>query len=327
MLLLASACADDYADLGDGLFAVIQTDRGEIVISLEYERAPMTTANFVGLAEGTISSTRGDSVRYFDGLTFHRVVPGFVIQGGDPAGNGTGGPGYEFPNEIHDELSHDSDGVVAMANSGPHTNGSQFYITLAPTPHLDGGYSIFGHVVAGQDVLESIQQGDEMTTVEIVRNGAAAKAFDASEQRFRERISEAETLLAAEALAARREALALMAEQYPDAQERSSGIYLSSDEQGVLTPSSGQQVTFHYTASVLGGEQFDDSRGRDDPLTVTIGDAGLLPGLDAALRAMSVGQKAIAIIPPELAFGDGGVSGAIPPWSFIVFDIEILSIE
>jgi cyclophilin family peptidyl-prolyl cis-trans isomerase len=322
-----ASCGDARADLGDGLFAVLETNKGEIVMQLHFERAPMTTANFVGLAEGTIASTRGESTRYFDGLTFHRVVPGFVVQGGDPSGNGTGGPGYRFPNEIHPELSHDAPGVVAMANSGPHTNGSQFYITLAPAPHLDGGYSVFGRVAAGMDVVQSIEQGDTITQVEIVRNGAAAKAFDAAEPAFRALVDRAETELEADREAAREAALSLMAEQHPDARLEPSGIYLTTDGPADATPAPGQRVTFHYTARVLGGGQFDDTRGRNDPLTLVLGQDSVLPGLDAALRAISPGQNAVAIIPPEMAFGSGGVPGVIPPWSFVVFEIEVLSIE
>lgn len=166
--------------LEEGLYAAMNTSKGMIYLQLEFEKAPLTVANFVGLAEGTLTNTfRGPGEPYYDGLIFHRVVPNFVIQAGDPMGTGMGGPGYKFRQEIHPELKHDGPGVLAMANAGPNTNGSQFYITHKATPHLDGGYNVFGHVIEGMDVVNSIQQGDKMLTVKIIRNGEKAKAFDA----------------------------------------------------------------------------------------------------------------------------------------------------
>jgi cyclophilin family peptidyl-prolyl cis-trans isomerase len=169
------------AALPDGLYASIGTPRGEVVCELYYRQAPLTVTNFVGLAEGTL----GPAPRkpFFDGLTFHRVVPGFVVQGGDPKGTGEGGPGYTFPDEFSPRLRHDAAGVLSMANDGPDTNGSQFFITLRATPHLDFNHSVFGRVVRDTDVVSKIQQGDKMT-VRILRVGAEAKAFRADEATF-----------------------------------------------------------------------------------------------------------------------------------------------
>lgn len=185
--LLATAC-NPYKKmvtqnhLGDGLYAVIETNRGSICTRLEYEKAPLTVASFVGLAEGSIENTvRKAGEPYFDGLSFHRVEPGFVVQGGDPMGNGRGGPGYLFRQEVNPLLTHDSAGVVAMANMGPNTNGSQFYITLKAAHFLDGNYNVFGSVCIGMDVLRQIQQGDRMEGIRIVRIGSRAKTFDAAE--------------------------------------------------------------------------------------------------------------------------------------------------
>jgi len=169
--------ADESAKaLPPGIYAEITTPRGTMLAKLFFERAPLTVTNFVGLAEGTLGPKPG--VPYYDGLTFHRVVPGFVVQGGDPAGTGEGGPGYSLPDELDPTLSHDAVGVLSMANEGPDTNGSQFFITLAPTPRLDFLHSIFGQVIQGTDVVSRIQQGDRMT-VKIRREGAAAQDFRA----------------------------------------------------------------------------------------------------------------------------------------------------
>ncbi len=164
----------------DGIFAKIQTTKGLIVIKLEYEKAPMTVANFVALAEGKMKNTaKPEGTPYFDGLKFHRVIADFMIQGGDPTGTGSGGPGYSFADEINPELKHTRAGTMSMANSGPATNGSQFFITHKDTPWLDGKHTVFGYVTSGQDVVNKIEQNDVMQTVRIERVGKAAKAWDA----------------------------------------------------------------------------------------------------------------------------------------------------
>lgn len=186
VVVLFAACSPYKSALkqggfGDGLYAAIATEQGNIYIKLEYTKAPLTVASFVGLAEGTIENRAVKPGKpFFDGLTFHRVEPNFVIQGGDPMGTGRGGPGYQFRQEIHPQLKHDSAGIVAMANSGPNTNGSQFYITLRPTSSLDGHYNIFGSVVMGMDVVRSIRVGDHMDKVRIISLGREAKAFSAT---------------------------------------------------------------------------------------------------------------------------------------------------
>jgi len=186
--LLFQSCAAQEAR-PDGMYAIMKTNKGTIVIELAFEQAPMTVGNFVGLAEGALDVTKGK--HFYDGLTFHRVVPNFVVQGGDPVGDGTGGPGYRFPDEIVPELKHDGPGVVSMANAGPNTNGSQFFITLEAAPWLDGKHSVFGKVIEGMDVVKQIQQGDRIEQVTIQRVGAKAKAFDSSQKAWDERLSAA----------------------------------------------------------------------------------------------------------------------------------------
>jgi peptidylprolyl isomerase len=169
-------------DLEDGLYAVIKTSKGEITLQLEYQKTPLTVANFVGLAEGAIENTAKEKgTPFYNGLKFHRVIKDFMIQGGDPAGNGSGGPGYQFKDEIVAELKHDRAGILSMANAGPATNGSQFFITHKETPWLDGRHTVFGHVVSGQEVVNAIVQGDVIESITIKRVGKEAKRFDAAE--------------------------------------------------------------------------------------------------------------------------------------------------
>lgn len=177
--------------LADGLYAVMHTSKGAITLRLELEKTPMTVANFVGLAEGSLNNKEKDKP-FYDGLTFHRVIENFMIQGGCPKGNGTGGPGYTFGDEFDDTLRHSAPGKLSMANSGPGTNGSQFFITHVPTPWLDGKHSVFGEVVEGQDVVNAIEGGDKLIKVEIIRNGAAAEAFEVSQETFSALVAAAE---------------------------------------------------------------------------------------------------------------------------------------
>ena len=182
--------ADGDKKMADGLYAEMETSKGKILLQLEFEKTPLTVANFVGLAEGTKNYSKDGSAPvkqtapFYDGITFHRVIPNFMIQGGDPRGSGSGGPGYQFRNEIDPSLKHDRPGIFSMANAGPDTNGSQFFITHVPTPWLDGRHTVFGHVVEGQDVVNSIRNGDTIKTVKIVRVGEKAKAFKGDQADF-----------------------------------------------------------------------------------------------------------------------------------------------
>lgn len=171
--------------LPDGLYAQFDTTKGKITVQLFFKRAPMTVGNFVGLAEGDLpwkhpGTGKSESGPFYNGLVFHRVIDDFMVQGGDPLGRGTGGPGYSFPDEFHKDLIHDKPGMLSMANSGPNTNGSQFFITHVPTPWLDGKHTVFGTVVEGMDVVNAIKAGDAIKTLTIDRVGKDAKAFDAA---------------------------------------------------------------------------------------------------------------------------------------------------
>lgn len=323
----AASCAPRDSDLGDGLFARISTSRGDIVVRLEYGKAPLTVCNFVALAEGTMDATGGK--HFYDGLTFHRVVPNFMIQGGDPAGDGSGGPGYNFPDEIDDSLKHDGPGTVSMANAGPGTNGSQFFITHVATPWLDGKHTVFGRVVDGQDVVDAIRQGDRIKSVRIIRNGDAAKAFQADQTAFDSLLPKALAAAAARVKAKRESDLAAIAAAWPQAKTTASGLrYLILGEGTGPKPSAGATVSLAYVGSFLSGQVFDSSAVQGRPLEFKVGVGAVIPGWDEAVMDMRVGERRLVILPPELAFGERGAGGGlIPPDSFLVFEFTLKSIR
>jgi peptidylprolyl isomerase len=311
-------------NLADGVYAVLHTNKGDITLLLEHTKTPMTVANFVGLAEGTLN-VHGNNKPFYSNIKFHRVIENFMIQGGCPKGTGTGGPGYTFPDEIEESLKHTGPGILSMANAGPGTNGSQFFITHVATPWLDGKHSVFGHVVEGLDVVNSIVQGDSIKTVEIVRKGADAEAFVVSRETFTQYV------LAAEEKNNKREALekARLEEElknrWPDAIKTPSGLryVVTKAGDGKKKPVHGQKVTVHYTGSLLDGRVFDSSVRRGTPAQFAIGE--VIEGWNEALKTMSAGEKRTLIIPPELGYGTMGYPGVIPPNSYLVFDVELIA--
>jgi len=305
----------------------METSKGTILLKLYYDKVPMTVCNFVGLAEGTKELGGGSKAgtRYYDGLTFHRVIPDFMVQGGCPLGTGTGGPGYTFPDEIDPSLKHDAPGILSMANAGPGTNGSQFFITHVPTPWLDGKHTVFGYVISGQSVVDAIKQGDVIETLEIIRVGKDAEAFKADQEAF-------DTLLSTMTERQREKELAAMEAQndqiaglYPDAITTPSGLkYVVVEEgKGDATPAKGTTVTAHYTGKLLDGQKFDSSYDRNDPIKFPVGSGRVIKGWDEAFLSMKKGEKRILIIPPELGYGESG-RGPIPPNAVMVFDVELL---
>ena len=309
----------------DGMYATIKTDKGTIVISLDFEQAPMTVGNFVGLAEGSLEVTKGKP--FYNGLTFHRVVADFVIQGGDPAGDGTGGPGYRFPDEIVPDLKHDGPGVMSMANAGPNTNGSQFFITLEATPWLDGKHSVFGKVIEGMDVVKQIQQGDRIESIDIQRFGSKAKAFDSSQKAWDQRLSAAYATLNALNKQKREEDLTFIAQKWPDIKADAKGIFQKIIRKGFgATPQAGDKVSVIYKGMLLDGTVFDQSALSGGPFSFTIGKGEVIDGWDIVVSGMQKGEKRLVIIPPELAYGSQSIGDVIPPNSFLVFEIELVSI-
>ena len=326
--------AQQANNLGDGLFAQITTNRGTIVVRLEYQRAPLTVCNFVALAEGNMNAARGR--RYYDGLVFHRVISrangdaqDFMIQGGCPQGNGRGGPGYSFPDEINPALKHDRPGVLSMANAGSGTNGSQFFITIVPTPHLDGLHTVFGQVVQGQNIVNAIRQGDKIERITIIRNGQAANAFRADQETFDRLRRETETASSRRLQNQRQADLNRIAEEFPNAQQTSSGIRFIVEKQGTGSkPARGSNVSVHYKGRLLDGTVFDDSSLRGRPIEFQAGTGRVIQGWDEIIMDMRAGEKRIVILPPELAYGDRSVgNGLIPANSFLIFEMELISIN
>jgi len=310
----------------DGLYAILETGKGNIVIKLEFEKAPMTVGNFVGLAEGRLDATAGK--HYYDGTTFHRVEPGFVIQGGDPTATGNGGPGYRFPDEFSPELKHSGPGIVSMANAGTNTNGSQFFITLAATPWLDGKHSVFGSVIEGMDVVNKIAVGDTIKKVRIERVGSAAKSFDVSQKAWDDRLSAAYAALKAAAEAKKASDLTIIQTKWPDAVKDDNGIYQKVVRKGAGDlPAPGSTVSVIYKAMLLDGTVFDDSALAGGPLKVKVGGGTVIEGWEKILPTMRKGEKRIVIVPPELAYGSSGVSGVIPADSYLVFEMELTAIS
>ena len=317
--------------LKDGLYARFDTSKGDILCSLEFEKTPLTVANFVGLAEGTKdlgggAKAKGD--KFYDGLKFHRVIPDFMVQGGCPLGTGTGGPGYTFPDEIDPELKHSKPGILSMANSGPGTNGSQFFITHVPTPWLDGKHTVFGHVVSGQDVVNKIQGNDLINSIEIIRVGRAAENFESNQDAFDALLSSFTDRNQEKELEAMEEAVRLIDEQWPDAVTTPSGLKYVVDKEGTgeATPQAGQSVTVHYTGKLMDGKKFDSSYDRGKPIDFTVGKGQVIKGWDEALLGMKKGEKRVLIIPSSLGYGPSG-RGPIPPNATMVFDVELIDFK
>jgi FKBP-type peptidyl-prolyl cis-trans isomerase len=310
----------------DGLYAKFETNKGDIYTVLEFKKTPMTVANFVGLAEGKIKNTaKGEGVPYYDGLKFHRVIPNFMIQGGCPLGTGTGDPGYKFPDEIDPSLKHDTSGILSMANAGPGTNGSQFFITHVKTPWLDGKHTVFGHVVEGQDVVNKIAQNDTIKHIEILRKGKDAEHFDAP--KVIETEKENVVKKAAEAEAKKQAEWKSKTEKLnTSAKATDSGLRYVVDKEGTgATPSATSQVTVHYTGYFTDGRVFDSSVQRGQPATFPLND--VIKGWIEGLQLMKEGAKYTFYIPYSLAYGEQGYPGAIPPKSDLIFEVELLKVN
>ncbi|MFA6844445.1 MAG: peptidylprolyl isomerase [Sphaerochaetaceae bacterium] len=313
----------DKMKLADGLYAIMHTSKGDITLTLEYKKIPMTVANFVGLCEGSLN-INNPGKPFYDGLTFHRVIKDFMIQGGCPKGNGTGGPGYAFPDEFDDSLKHDRPGVLSMANAGPRTNGSQFFITHVPTPWLNGKHTIFGYVLEGQDVVNLVEQGDIINTIDIVRVGKDAESFLVSRETFAKLVEASEKKDIEKESVEKKKIDGEIANRWPNAIRTSSGLryVVVKEGDGGKKPKWGQSVTVHYTGTLMDGRIFDSSVNRGEPASFSIGE--VIEGWNEALQFMTKGEKVTLIIPPELGYGTMGYPGVIPPNSYLIFDVELI---
>ncbi len=310
--------------MNNGIYAKFTTSKGEILVQLEDEKTPGTVGNFVALSEGNLENqVKPQGTPYYDGLKFHRVIPDFMIQGGCPQGTGTGNPGYKFDDEFHPDLKHDAPGKLAMANSGPATNGSQFYITHIPTPWLDNKHTVFGSVVEGQDIVDTIVQGDELTSVEIIRVGEAAEKFNAVEAfRTFEGSREARE---AEEKAAQKALLDTIAAGY---EETASGLRYQILQKGNgKQATKGAGVSVHYKGQLLDGTVFDSSYKRKEPIDFNVGIGQVIAGWDEGIQLLKVGDKARFVIPSNLGYGAAGAGGVIPPNATLIFDVELMDVK
>jgi len=308
----------------DGLYAKFITSKGDILVVLEYKKAPGTVGNFVALADGTMkNSAKSQGEPYYNGLKFHRVIPDFMIQGGCPIGTGTGNPGYKFDDEFHPDLKHDGPGILSMANAGPGTNGSQFFITHVETPWLDNKHTVFGKVEEGQDVVNAIAQGDKIKSLEIIRVGETAEKFDAIEA-FNTFESAKKKRMEAEQKAKKAEMDKLSA----GFEETKSGLRYQIIKKGNgKKAQAGNMVSVHYKGQLADGTVFDSSYRRNQPLDFQIGVGQVIPGWDEGICLLHVGDLARLVIPSDLAYGSGGAGGVIPPHATLVFDVELMAVN
>lgn len=347
LILFALASTQLFAQgkLTDGLYANFVTKKGTITTELFYKQTPLTVANFVALAEGTHPDVKAEykGKPFYNGLKFHRVIADFMIQGGDPKGDGSGEPGYLFPDEIVPELKHDVPGILSMANRGPATNGSQFFITHKPTPHLDGRHTVFGKVINGQNVVDAIEQNDVIEKVEIVRVGKDAKKFNAAKEysSVMAKIKKEEEAKKQKEEALNAKTKALFNEYNAKATELPSGIKLYVVEKGMGgKPTEGENISFDYAGYLADGKLFDtgieslatehgifDPRRKAadayKPLNYTFGEkGGFIQGMTEGLLQLNKGDKAYIFIPSELGYGSRAM-GPIPANSNLVFYVDI----
>jgi peptidylprolyl isomerase len=352
------SCKDAHSNLADGLYAEIETNKGSVLVQLEFEKTPVTVANFVTLAEGnnTFVNEEFKGKPFYNGLKFHRVIPEFMIQGGDPLGNGSGDTGYKFKDEITD-LQFDKGGLLAMANSGPGTNSSQFFITHLETPWLNGLHTIFGHVIEnGMETVNKIVQDDDIISINIIRKGEAAKKFDAVKIFSDFFANEAENLKNRGAIEAEnkknyaekyKEVIELKVAYFnalkPNAIKSKTGLQYKITQKGNgKKPENGATIYIHYAGFLEDGTLFDssiesvsktfgkfDQRRADArqyiPIPFQAGKKdGMIPGFVEGLEKMSFGDKAVLFIPSNLAYGEAGAGGVIPPNANIIFEVELL---
>ncbi len=308
----------------NGLYAKITTSKGIVTLQLEFEKTPGTVGNFVALAKGEMENTaKAQGTPYYNDLKFHRVIQDFMVQGGCPQGTGTGNPGYQFEDEFHVDLKHDKPGILSMANSGPNTNGSQFFITHTETSWLDNKHTVFGHVIEGMDVINNIVQNDVLENMEIIAVGDAAKKFNAIES-FRvfegareQKIEEA-----------KKQAEAEMETLAAGFSKTDSGLRYQLIQKGDgKQAEKGKGVSVHYKGMLADGTVFDSSYQRKQPIDFNLGVGQVIAGWDEGIQLLKVGDKARFVIPSHLAYGSQGAGGEIPPDATLIFDVELMDVK
>ena len=340
---------ETYEKLPDGLYGNLTTSKGDILVKFEDEKSPVTVANFVGLAEGKIENkAKKKGEPFYNGTIFHRVIKDFMIQGGDPQGTGMGDPGYKFDDEKND-LQHTGKGILSMANSGPNTNGSQFFITEVATPWLDGRHTIFGKVVKGEAVIDSIANVEkgpqDKPKTDIVLNKVAifskgdqykhydaAKIFNDGKSKIQDNNkvylakAEEEKLKKEREFAANQEKL--VNDMKAGMQATPSGLYykITKTTSGE-TAKAGQTVAVHYAGKLINGDEFDNSFKRGQPIDIPNGVGQVIKGWDEGILLLKEGETATLLIPPALGYGERGAGGVIPPNAWLVFDVELVKIS
>ena len=338
-----------YASLNDGLYANFQTSKGNMIVKFEDQDAPVTVANFVGLAEGKIDNkAKAKGVPFYDGTIFHRVIKDFMIQGGDPQGTGMGDPGYKFEDEKN-SLEHTGKGILSMANSGPNTNGSQFFITEVATPWLDGRHTIFGKVVNGIEVVDAIANVEKgaqdkpktdvvLEKVSVFSKGDAYKNYDAAKlfNEGKSKIQENNKAITAKIEADKKKKEAefaanqqkLVDDLKAGMQVTPSGLYykITKTTAGAV-PQKGDQVSVHYAGKLVDGTEFDSSFKRNQPIDIAIGIGQVIKGWDEGILLLKEGETATLLIPSELGYGSAGAGGVIPPNAWLIFDVELVKVK
>ncbi len=350
------SCQNDYPDLDDGIYAEFKTNKGIFVAKLHHKETPLTVSNFVDLAEG--NNEMVDSIykgkKFYNGVSFHRIIKDFMIQGGDPMGTGSGSPGYTFPDEFADSLNHTKKGILSMANSGPNTNGSQFFITLKETPWLDGKHSVFGEIVLGQELVDSIglvettKPGDKPVDSITIKELNILRIGNAQLASFKEGMEIAENKIKekqAAMLKVAGETAERLTAQKEKAEELPSGLKILFTEKGEgVQPSEGSKITMNYAGYLQNGTLFDsnleevakkydvfdqrraDAEGYNPAPTTYSKEARLIPGFREGLLAMSIGDKTTIFIPAHLAYGERGIPNVIPPNSDLIFELELVEV-
>ena len=320
-IIFLFSCDSKNSELDSGLYAEIKSNKGDILLKLEYLKTPITVANFVSLAEGNNDyvSKEFKNKEFYNGITFHRVIPDFMIQTGDPTKTGSGGPGYRFNDEITD-LTHYKPGILSMANAGVNTNGSQFFITHKATPWLDGKHTVFGEVIKGQNIVDSIKQNDIIEKLSIIKKGKEAKMFNAPKV-ISNYFEEKEKIIEKR----RFEEKELIKNIVKGMTKTSSGLWYKIIENSIKPkPKNGEMVKVHYTGMLLNGEVFDSSYTRNMPIEFILGTGRVIKGWDEGISLIPIGASAKLVIPSNLAYGERGAGGVIPPNSTLVFEIEVI---